>query len=484
MLTARGTQLVQQLDDLHYSYRRAADNVALLPNVVAFCSARPAEQGRLQPELAAFLQVWPAGNPDIRGIAIVDMSGSVTGGTERPLIGMDISRRSFVREALRGDAVISDVHLGEAQVGEEPTIAYLAPVAGTDGKQCGVAVLWLRATALWSLMKQSNELAGPGSFAVMFDRQGIRVAHTYSDDIIFHPGNPLTAGTIDALVAERRFGVRTRQLLEDVRPFPQQFERALADIPDTGMFHGLAPVNSKWNYGVARRGKAVPWTVFYMVPDSALHASLARATWGQAGLASISILVALLAGVWVATVLLKPVSSLSRATEKLALGDLTARAQAGPGDELGRLGSSFNTMAERIETQSAALQKAHDELERRVVERTAKLAQTTSDLEVEIGERKRAEQAALASQQLLRGIVDSSDDAIISKTVQGSHHQLESWRRAAVWLHGRGGHRPAHADVDPGGEGWRRTRDSGEVGARRDHRPLRNAQDQEGRRSD
>ncbi len=329
LLTARGTQLVEQLDGLHYSYRRSVESVARLPNVVAFCAARPAEQGRLQPELGQFLKVWPAGDPDIRGLAILNMSGKVTGGTEQPLIGSDLSHRPFVREALAGRAVISDIHLGEAQAGEVPTVAYLAPVVSTEGRQCGVAALWLRASALWAVMKQSNELAGPGSFAVMFDRQGIRIAHTYNDDIIFHPGNPLAAGTIDALVAEGRFGARTRQLLEDFRAFPQQFERAVAEAPDAGMFHGLAPVNNKWNYGVALRGKAVPWTVFYMVPDVALNASLTWATWKRAGQASLSILIALLAGVWFATALLKPVTSLSAATGKLAAGDLTARANAG-----------------------------------------------------------------------------------------------------------------------------------------------------------
>jgi len=39
--------------------------------------------------------------------------------------------------------------------------------------------------------KAANALAGPGSFAVLFDRQGIRIAHTYSDEIVFHPGGVL-----------------------------------------------------------------------------------------------------------------------------------------------------------------------------------------------------------------------------------------------------------------------------------------------------
>jgi PAS domain S-box-containing protein len=44
-----------------------------------------------------------------------------------------------------------------------------------------------------------------------------------------------------------------------------------------------------------------------------------------------------------------------------------------------------------------ALQKAHDELERRVEERTAKLARTTKQLKLELTERKRAEEALLVA---------------------------------------------------------------------------------------
>ncbi len=332
-LTARNTQLVQRIDDLHHSYRRVMDDISRLPDVTAFCAAGRVRQDALRANLATLLGTWPASDPYVRGLAILDMSGRVTGGTEPSLVGSDLFYRPHVREALRGHALISDVHLAEQPVGEAPTIAYLAPVFATDGKQCGVAALWLRATALWDLMKQSNELAGPGSFAVAFDGDGIRIAHTYNDDIIFHPAAELAPAVVDALVAERRFGARTRQLLTDVRPFPQQFERARAQVLDTGMFRGLAPVNNKWNYGVARRAESVPWTVFYMVPDAALNAALATATWKQAGMASLSVLIALLGGAWFATVLLRPVTALSKATDKLAAGDLQARTEAGHAGE-------------------------------------------------------------------------------------------------------------------------------------------------------
>ncbi len=62
-------------------------------------------------------------------------------------------------------------------------------------------------------------------------------------------------------------------------------------------------------------------------------------------------------------------------------------------DELGQLIDRFNEMLVQIQEQDAALQQAHDKLEKRVQERT-------QDLQAEIGERKRAQEAL--QQQLTR----------------------------------------------------------------------------------
>jgi signal transduction histidine kinase/ActR/RegA family two-component response regulator len=185
-------------------------------------------------------------------------------------------------------------------------------------------------------------------------------------------------------------------LLEDVRAFPEQFARAVSPSPDLTMFRGLAPVDQKLYYGVARRFETTPWTVFYMVPKDTLNAQITQMTWRKIIFAGAIMLAAMTAGTLVAALILRPVNLLSNATVAIAGGNLAARVPADRADELGRLGRSFNVMAGQIETQAAALQKARDELELRVDERTAELTQTTKDLEAEIGERKRAEERTRA----------------------------------------------------------------------------------------
>ncbi len=56
-----------------------------------------------------------------------------------------------------------------------------------------------------------------------------------------------------------------------------------------------------------------------------------------------------------------------------SLGDYSIRVQQQSQDELGMLCAEFNRMLDRVDTSDKALKKAHDELEERVVERTAEL---------------------------------------------------------------------------------------------------------------
>jgi PAS domain S-box-containing protein len=391
LLAARGDQLLDHLDTFHRSYQTSVDGLAHLPDVLEFCRAAPHKDRRLTPSLRALLDVYPATDPNVRGVAILDVTGLVTLATEGPLVGMDLSYHQYVREAVAGAAVISDIHLAEPQVGSTPTIAYLAPVHAPDGRTVGSVALWVRAAPFWDIAKASRGLGGPGSAAVISDSQGIRIAHSHSDDMVFHPAGALDSTTIASLVAERRFGEGTWGLLEDVRPFPKLFESARSPSLDKGLFLAFSPVNQLWHYGIARRFKTVPWTLFYMLTEESLDAQIATMTRPKMMFAATIILIALFAGTLFAIAILRPIRSLSQATGSLATGDLAARVPSGAADELGRLGASFNAMADRIEAQAIALQGAHDDLDLRVQERTAELVQTTRHLGIEVAERSRVE---------------------------------------------------------------------------------------------
>jgi len=420
LLGARADQLTAQLDTFHRGYERSVNRVARFPEIKKFCRLGLKPGTAHETGARAILDVYPESDPGIWRAAILDSSGTVKVATNKELVGRHLAYLADVRQALKGNVVVSDIQIAESPSGDVPVIAYLAPVS-SGGRLSGVAMMWVRAETLWKIMRNANGLAGAGSFAVLFDSNGVRIAHTYSQEIVFHPGGPLSPAVVNDLVAERRFGEKTRELLGDARSFPEQFDRALSKTPDTGLFRGFAPVNRKWTYGVGRRFETVPWTIFYMIPEGSIDSLVGQMTREKALFAGSIILIALTVGTFCTASILNPIRKLSKAIESIGDGDFSARIPPNGRDEIGLLGASFNAMTDRIEAQAGALRQARDELEVRVEERTADLRQTSERLEKEIAERTQAEKAIRASQNLLRDIVDNSAAVIYVKDLEGRY---------------------------------------------------------------
>ncbi len=414
LLAARGDQIASELDAFHSGYRRSAESLALLPALGDFLRApapRPEAETRA---LRALLKLYSASDDAVRGVGLIDLDGSVLLASEEPLIGKSLALRGYVRDALAGRRLISDLHLAEPEVGRLPTIAYLAPVRGAQNQLLGLVALWVKARSLWSLARTSSALAGSSSFAVVLDEHGVRIAHTLGEVQLFRPSGTLDPTSIEEMSSEQRFGERTRELLSDVRPFAELFERARAKSPDNVAFHCYATANHAWSFGVARRLQTLPWTVFYLMPEAVLHADLPRVTRSKLTFAAIIIALALVAGVAVGALILRPIRALTAATEALARGDLGARVGSSGSDELGELASHFNAMAERIQAQSQLLQESNRELDQRVQDRTEELRRAARSLEAEIRERERAEQALRESEESLAITLDSIGDAVIA----------------------------------------------------------------------
>jgi two-component system sensor kinase FixL len=106
-------------------------------------------------------------------------------------------------------------------------------------------------------------------------------------------------------------------------------------------------------------------------------------------------------------------------TDKIAAGDLHARVGIHGGDELATIGKAVDHMADQLESARRRLQDTQDELEQRVIQRTAELGEINQALEHEIQVRKRAEVGLRREEAWLRSLIQTSQDGIVAMDGQG-----------------------------------------------------------------
>lgn len=94
--------------------------------------------------------------------------------------------------------------------------------------------------------------------------------------------------------------------------------------------------------------------------------------------------------------------------------------------------SAIRDVTERKKTEEA-LQKAHDELEQRVKERTAELYQAYENLKKETAGRKRTEDELAAKNRFMANILHDSADAIVTLDPDDT---VTSWNRGAELIYG------------------------------------------------
>ncbi|RYX93327.1 MAG: HAMP domain-containing sensor histidine kinase [Comamonadaceae bacterium] len=361
-LVARAEQLSHELDSINAGYLASLQRVAYQPAVNAFCLAGDTSRQASRSQVRGMFDAFPKSDGNVRAMALFNHQGIVEVSTDDDIVGQDFSRRHSVKTALLGRKMVSDIYVSTSGESAVPTVGYLVPVLGPRAEVACVLALWLRADVVWDVLKAANGKVGPESFAALYDRYGIRIGHSFRQDMVFRPAGELNRELVDELVATSRFGTDTQVLLGDVRDFPEQFQLARIDSPTAAVFHGYSPANRTWNYGVASRMASVPWTVFYLTPEAPLQLEFAKLARKNVLLFLAIIAGAIAAGAAFATTIVRPIIALRQATRAVAKGDAGVRVPIRRRDELGHLAENFNDMTEKIQLQAGHIRASHDEL--------------------------------------------------------------------------------------------------------------------------
>ncbi|HKB37152.1 MAG TPA: ATP-binding protein, partial [Gemmataceae bacterium] len=290
---------------------------------------------------------------DLAAMAMLHPDGRVALASNGNLEGKNLEHLPGVRESLATRKKV----IGEVQFvrplslqPDEAVIPVVEPIK--DGSRVvGLVAAWLKARRLEDFAIRGTKL-GEGSIVSVLDRHGIRLALSAPEreKFLYRPTGPLDPASKQRMITERRFGPDTAEYLKEVVAFPRQYERAVASEPDAALFEGRTDANGEAYVGVASRLETVPWTVFFMFPEGDV-AGPVTATFLKVFLwCGPVVLLFLIAGVYLAGRILRPVHSLTGALRQVGGGDLSARVPVGPADELGELAAGFNTMAGQLET--------------------------------------------------------------------------------------------------------------------------------------
>jgi len=167
-----------------------------------------------------------------------------------------------------------------------------------------------------------------------------------SGTALFHP---------DSALVDSKRPLTDLKIVEEWRQSNSQIQSGL--VPFTAEYKGAAHAMIG-AYSTAQIGKSMNLGVITMQDESKALASVGEMRWQTWMISLAFAFLALIVGAVAARALTKPIHDLSIAAQSVADGDLSTRVDARNITEIGALGASFNTMADKLEDHIARLAKA------------------------------------------------------------------------------------------------------------------------------
>ncbi len=291
-------------------------------------------------------------------IAVFDREGTSLLSSSEQDANSSIKTLPYFQEAMKGASYISDPYV--SVLTNQPSIFLSAPIADASGKTAGVLVSRLSLYGVWDLVEKDTDAAGTGTFGLLLDENGIRIAQGASlsqrfsaeQSLLYTAVAPLSATTEKQLVEERRLG---RSAAEQVRVVPLPEVAAAMKNPETKSFESTADSGAGRHYAAISPLKAKPWRYVLMTPVVTFTGP-ADKLGGQ--FIALTVLVAAIAGlaaVFIARALTQPIVHLTRVADRISLGELDAKIEVNSKDEIGELAQALRRMQASIQ---AAMRRA------------------------------------------------------------------------------------------------------------------------------
>lgn len=330
-----------------------------LPELATFL-ANPNDEAVKQNGVRALKSL--ANRSDYESVAIVGANGKVLLSSAEADVNTDLSFRLYFIEAMKGSAYISDPSV--SVITGRPAIFFSAPIKDASNKVVGVVRSRLSLNGIWGLVERDKDVEGKGSYGMLLDENGIRIANSQSlgrreqmegSKLLYTAIAPVAPEVEKALVAEKRFGKATSENVQVV-PVPEVAD-ALATA-GVKTFETSSESNSERNFAAVTNITNKPWRYVVMSPWSSFFGEIDA--WGTiySVTAASLIVIIIITSLYVATTFTNPLNRLAKVADRISLGELDAKIDVNRKDEIGE-------MAESVARMQASLQAAIERLRAR-----------------------------------------------------------------------------------------------------------------------
>jgi signal transduction histidine kinase len=356
-----GGLITSGLLEIYFRYRESRENVTLFQQEVAEAAAFKVEQfidqietalrtatkspviarkglsDEFQSELTRLLLVTPA----IEEVAALDLTGRIHLQASRfrailPEDKEELPPRAAFETAKNGKSFIGPVYFAR---GSEPYNYITVPIERFAGDLLGI--LWAKVNLkyIWEVIQDIK--VGKAGYAYIVTRSG---------DLVAHPDLSLVLG---------------RKNLAQLAPVQAAFQSGSPVEKGQGI-NAESHQGSKVfaSYMLIR---SFDWAVIIEQPLGEAYAPLYASVFRTSSLLMIGLGMALLASIFVARRVVRPLELLRWGAERIGAGDLNHKLEIKTGDELEVLADEFNKMTSR-------LQESYSNLGQKVEDRTRELS--------------------------------------------------------------------------------------------------------------
>lgn len=331
----------------------------------------------VESELSATLTTLQQTNRQayLESIGILDINGQNVFDTNPYLKGLNESWSYYFQTSM----VVNGPYVSLLNFDREgyAYIVFSSTIHDEYGRIVGLLRVRYQTLAIQRLLDNYINLNGQNSYPILLNRDLIRLADTIYRDGIYQPIDVLSPNEIDYL---RQLGVLRKYYPVIVNDPMPEVAAAIKNYSKPSTFYTeVQTLNPKYPEAAAvTRLEKAPWYMVYIADQTDLYANLNRQSSTLILISTIIAGIVAFLATLLARVLGNPITQLTATAEKIAAGDLAARAKAprtsSAGlDEINTLAVTFNSMAEQLSDLVYVL-------EARVAARTKELAEQNESL--------------------------------------------------------------------------------------------------------